>query len=82
MVEQVGVTRAKFCFGAHALLGSACGVMAFVFQKFIGIDAFELTAGILVILLETLAQCTGQRITLDLPELGYPYVRLLQMERF
>ena len=30
----------------------------------------------------TLAQCTGQRITLDLPELCNPYVRLLQMERF
>ena len=45
------------------------GLWAFVMQEFIRIDALELAAGVPVVLLEPLAEHTGQRVTLNVPEL-------------
>ena len=69
MVEQCGIAGTVLGFGTHALLGAASGVLAEVLQELIAIDALELAAGKLAVTLETLAEGTGQGVTLYAPEL-------------
>ena len=70
MVQQVGIARTVLGFGTHAQLCAASGVMAFILQKFIGVDTHEFTLRILPVALKTLTQGTCQWVTLHLPELS------------
>ena len=70
VIQQVRVARARLRFGTHTLLSTTGGVMAFVFQQLIRKDALKLALRILSVALETLAESTGQRVALNLPELS------------
>ena len=74
VVQQAWVARAVLGFGTHALLCTAGGVMAFVFQEFIREYALELALWELFVALEAVAEGTSQRVTLHLPELSHLYL--------
>ena len=69
VIQQAGVARTGLCFGTHTLLSATGGVMAFVLQQLIRKDALKLALRIMSVALETLAESTGQRVALNLPEL-------------
>ena len=80
MIEQIRVARPQFGFGTHTLLCSAGGVVTFVLQQFIRVDAFELSARVLVVLLKSLTQGASQRIAFYLPELRHADAGGVQLE--
>ena len=56
--------------GAHAGCGSARGILAAVFQKFVAIDAKDLFLEVLLFALELVAECAGEGAACDFPEFG------------
>ena len=71
MVQQGWIAWSILGFGAHTLLGAAGSVLTKVLQEFVTIDTLELTTWKLTVTLETLAEGTGQWVTLHTPELGH-----------
>lgn len=70
MIEEVFVTRAFGCFGAHAAVGSAGAVAAFVGEEFVAVDAQEFACRKAVLTFESVSESASERAAFDVAEFG------------